>query len=187
MSEAGNVTLMLRRWHEGDPRALDSLLPTVYAELRAIAARRLADQRGYQTLQPTALLNEMFLRLLGAEQLDIVDRQHFFRLAARIMRQILVNRLQRSLSEKHGGDWQREDLTKVLQLPLPEGVDVEAIDAAVSALEKYDKRLAQIVELRYFVGLSVPQVASVMEVDERTIYRHWAFARSWLRKYLEAE
>ncbi len=103
------------------------------------------------------------------------------------MRQILVNRLQRSLSEKHGGDWQREDLTKVLQLPLPEGVDVEAIDAAVSALEKYDQRLAQIVELRYFVGLSVPQVASVMEVDERTIYRNWAFARSWLRKYLEAE
>jgi len=187
MSEVGEVTLMLRRWHDGDLRALDSLLPAVYAELRAMAARRLADQRGYQTLQPTALLNEMFLRLLKAEQLDLADRQHFFRLAARIMRQIVVNRLHRSLSEKHGGDWQREDLTKALQLPLPEGVDVEAIDAAISALEQYDEGLARIVELRYFVGLSVAQVASVMEVDERTVYRNWAFARSWLRKYLEAQ
>jgi len=177
---------MVRRWEQGDAYALDALLPAMYADLRALAARRLAAQDGYQTLQPTALLNETLLRLLGAERARIADGEHLFRLAARTMRQILVDRARRSARDKHGGDWQREDLTQALSLPLPEHTDLGRLDEAIGLLEELDERLARVVELRYFVGLSVPEVAGVMGVDERTVYRDWALARSWLRVRLEA-
>ena len=185
MDDSANVTLQLQRWREGDAYALDALLPAVYGDLRLLAAKRLADHPEQRTLQPTALLNEMFLRLLGAERIDIVDREHLFRLAARTMRQILVDRARRAAADKHGGDWQREDLTQALGLPLPEHTDLGELDQAIAQLERLDERLARVVELRYFVGLSVPEVAGVMNVDERTVYRDWALARSWLRTRLD--
>lgn len=177
---------MLHRWQQGDPEALDHLLPSVYDDLRALAASRLSSHSGHPTLQPTALLNEMFLRLIGAENIRINDRDHLFKLAARTMRQILVDRARRSARDKHGGDLQRSDLTEALHLPLPEGSNLEEIDAALIALEQLDERLARIVELRFFVGLSVPEVASVLKIDERTVYRDWSLARSWLRQRLES-
>lgn len=187
MDDAGNVTLMLQRWSEGDAYALDDLLPAVYGDLRLLAARRLADHPDQRTLQPTALLNEMFLRLLGADRVDITDREHLFRLAARTMRQILIDRARRAAADKQGGRWRREDLTKALRLPLPEDTDLERLDEALEELERLDERIARVVELRYFVGLKVGEVARVMGVDERTVYRDWAFARSWLRMHLEDE
>jgi len=102
------------------------------------------------------------------------------------MRQILVDRARRAAADKHGGDWQREDITAALNLPLPDRTDLGHLDEAIGVLEQIDERLARIVELRYFVGLSVPEVAGVLGVDERTVYRDWALARSWLRTRLEA-
>lgn len=187
MSNLDNITLLLQRWRGGDVYALDALLPAVYEDLRMLAARRLADHPDQRTLQPTALLNEMFLRLLGAEQIHVVDREHLFKLAARTMRQILVDRARRTRADKHGGNLRREDLAQALRLPLPEHTDLGQIDEAVDALRELDERLAHVVELRYFVGLSVPEVARVMNVDERTVYRDWALARGWLRMRLENE
>lgn len=186
MGDGTDVTLMLRRWRDGDAYALDALLPAIYGDLRALAARRLADHPDQRTLQPTALLNEMFLRLFDADRLAIADREHLFRLAGRTMRQILVDRARRAATDKHGGDWQREDITVALNLPLPDRTDLDHLDEAIGVLERIDERLARIVELRYFIGLSVPEVAGVLGVDERTVYRDWALARSWLRTRLEA-
>ena len=187
MEDSANVSLQLQRWREGDAYALDALLPAVYGDLRQLAARRLADHPEQRTLQPTALLNEMFLRLLGAERIDIVDREHLFRLAARTMRQILVDRARRAAADKQGGRWRREDLTVALRLRLAENTDLERLDEALQELERLDERIARVVELRYFVGLKVDEVARVMAVDERTVYRDWAFARGWLRSHLEDE
>lgn len=185
MDERADVSLPLQRWREGDPYALDDVLPQVYGDLRQLAARRLADHPDQRTLQPTALLNEMFLRLLGAERLHVVDREHLFRLAGRTMRQILVDRARHAAADKQGGKWRREDLTAVLGLDLAGAADLERLDEALRELERLDERIARVVELRYFVGLKVSEVARVMAVDERTVYRDWAFARSWLRTHLE--
>ncbi|RDZ29111.1 ECF-type sigma factor [Lysobacter silvisoli] len=177
---------LIQRWRHGDAAALDSLLPLVYADLRAIAARELRGHRGHDTLQPTALVNDVFVRLLGQDGVAFENSAHLFNAAARIMRQILVDRARKAASEKHGGAWRRDDFTEALQLPIPEQTRLPDLDAALAALEQLDARMAQVVELRYFVGLSVPEVARVLGLDERTVYRDWAAARAWLRDRLES-
>lgn len=176
---------LVERWQAGDARALDVLLPLVYADLRTMAALKLSQHEVQVTLQPTALVHDVFIRLLSAKQIAINDGEHLLRLAGRTMRNILVDRLRERHSEKHGGEWRRVDLIDALELPIPEQTNIGLLDAAVTDLHQVDERLAQIVELRYFVGLSVPAVAAVLEIDKRTVYRDWAIAKAWLRKNME--
>lgn len=183
---ATDAQTLIQRWRHGDAAALDSLLPLIYADLRAIAARELRGHRGHDTLQPTALVNDVFVRLLGQDGVAFENSAHLLNAAARIMRQILVDRARKAASEKHGGAWRRDEFTEALQLPIPEQTRLPDLDAALAALEQLDARMAQVVELRYFVGLSVPEVARVLGLDERTVYRDWAAARAWLRDRLES-
>lgn len=179
------VTQLLRQWQGGDAAALESLLPLVYDELRRIAAHELRVNRGHETLQPTALINDVFVRLLGAGSLDIANRKHLFTTAAKLMRQVLIDRARAQLRDKRGGgQWLRAEFTEALALPLEQGTDLPALDQALTALAGLDARMAEIVELRYFVGLEVSEVAVLLGVDERTVYRDWAMARAWLRQYL---
>lgn len=183
----GEITQLLRRWHEGDVQALDTLLPQVYAELRQLAAHELRGHQHHETLQPTALVNEVFARLLGAEKVDISNRKHLFTTAAKLMRQTLIDRARAQQREKRGGGhWQRVDYLEALALPIEADTNLPALDEALKALAVLDPRMAQIVELRYFVGLEVSEVATLLEIDERTVYRDWAMARAWLRQHLEA-
>lgn len=182
-----DTAALVARWRAGDPTALDSLLPLIYTDLRALAAGELRRRRGVDTLQPTALINEVMLRLLGGTPVAFNDVGHVLRTSARMMRQILIDRSRRMRAAKRGGDWQRETLSGIAELPLPQTADLESLDAALEELHGMDERVAQVVELRYFVGLSVAEVAAVMAVDERTVYRDWALARAWLRERVEGD
>lgn len=179
------ITHLLRRWHAGDVASLDALLPRVYDELRQLAAATLRGHAHHDTLQPTALVNEVFARLLGAANVDLVSRKHLFTTAAKLMRQTLIDRARAQLREKRGaGQWQQVDWLEALALPIESDTNLPALDEALRALETLDPRMAQIVELRYFVGLEVTEVATLLDVDERTVYREWAMARAWLRQRL---
>lgn len=180
-----DITQLLRRWHDGDTTSLDALLPQVYDELRQLAAHTLRGHQHHDTLQPTALVNEVFARLLGAQRVDIANRKHLFTTAAKLMRQTLIDRARAQLRDKRGaGQWQQVDYLEALALPIEADTNLPALDEALRALEALDPRMAQVVELRYFVGLEVSEVAALLEVDERTIYREWAMARAWLRQRL---
>ena len=179
------ITQLLRRWHDGDTASLDALLPQVYDELRQLAAFTLRGHQHHDTLQPTALVNEVFARLLGAQRVDIANRKHLFTTAAKLMRQTLIDRARAQLRDKRGaGQWQQVEWLEALALPIEADTNLPALDEALRALEALDPRMSQVVELRYFVGLEVSEVAALLEVDERTIYREWAMARAWLRQRL---
>ena len=183
---SGEVTELVRRWREGDGDALSSLLPLVYADLRRIAAQQLRSNIGHDTLQPTALVNDVFVRLLGAQRIDITDRKHFFTTAAKLMRQVLVDRARAKSRDKRGGDWQRVDIVEAAALPIDADTDLPALDEALRKLAALDPRVAEVVELRCFGGLEVSEVAALLNLDERTVYRDWAMARAWLRQQLSA-
>lgn len=179
------VTQLLRQWQQGDAASLDQLLPLVYDELRRIAAHELRSNRGHETLQPTALINDVFVRLLGTAKLDISNRKHLFTTAAKLMRQVLIDRARAQLREKRGGgQWQRADFIEAMALPIEHDSNLPALDDALQVLAALDARMAEIVELRYFVGLEVSEVAALIGVEERTVYRDWAMARAWLRQQL---
>ncbi len=184
-ADAGDVTGWLKRWSEGDSDSLERLLPFVYSDLRRIAASELRGNLGHETLQPTALINDVFVRLLGAEKLDISNRKHFFATAAKLMRQVLMDRARAKMREKRGGGvWQQVDFVEAMALPIDENTDLPALDEALKQLAVLDPRMAEMVELRYFAGLEVSEVACLFEIDERTVYRDWAMARAWLRNQL---
>lgn len=178
------LTELIQRWTHGDAGALDALLPFVYADLRRLADQQLRSNHGHDTLQPTALIHDVFLRFLGNSTPQFVDRKHFFTMAAKTMRQILIDRLRAQQRDKRGGDWQRVPFLEALALPIDHDVDLFALDQALSALQKLDARVAEVVELRYFGGLEVHEVATLLDVDERTVYRDFAMARAWLRQAL---
>lgn len=179
------VDRLIERWQShADLAALDRLLTLMYADLRAMAAQVLGGRKDHPTLQPTALVHDVCVRLLEERKLQVESGTHLFNLAARIMRQLLVDRARHAAREKHGGQLQRVDLIEALQLPIPEPDRLDLFDAAVNHLERIDRRLAEVVELRCFAGLSVPAVAAVLEVDERTVYRDWALAKLWLRDFM---
>lgn len=181
-----DVTQLLQHWQGGDADALHRLLPLVYDELRRIAAYELRANRGHDTLQPTALLNDVFVRLLGAVSLDISNRKHLFTTAARVMRQLLIDRARAQQRNKRGGgQWQRVDFIEAMALPMDANTRLPELDEALTALAALDPRMAQVVELRYFVGLEVTEVAQLLELDERTVYRDWAMARAWLRERMD--
>jgi RNA polymerase sigma factor (TIGR02999 family) len=178
-----DVTQILSEIEHGDPGAAEQLLPLVYAELRQLAAQKLTQEKPGQTLQATALVHEVYLRLLGpSEQTDPKweNRGHFFAAAAEAMRRILVDNARRKKSIKGGGDYIRLELDD--QLPAAgRPIDLIALDDALDKLAAHDARKAELVKLRFFGGLSVRQAADALGISESTADADWAFARAWLR------
>jgi RNA polymerase sigma factor (TIGR02999 family) len=176
------VTKLLDAWTAGDRGALDRLMPLVHAELRRVARRHLRAERRGHTLQATALVNEAYMRLVQLRRLHWQGRTHFFAMSARLMRQILVDAARARRGAKRGG--------AVLRVTLDEGAladqrpDVVALDDALNALEARDPRKSQVVELRFFAGLSVEETAEALAVSTDTVMRDWKFAKTWLYREL---
>jgi RNA polymerase sigma factor (TIGR02999 family) len=181
-----DVTRLLDAAAAGDRQAAADLLPLVYDELRKLAAVRLAAEPSGNTLQPTALVHEAYLRLVGTPEGDRWDhRGHFFAAAAEAMRRILVDRARRKATARHGGAMQRQALDPdAAAMPEPRE-DLLALDTALDRLAAEDPLKADLVKLRYFVGLSLAEAAAALGLSERTAGRHWAFARAWLRRAVE--
>ena len=188
---AQQVTRLIKAAGAGDPKAAESLLPLVYDELRRLAAAQLSKEPAGQTLQPTALVHEAYLRLVGGEAIEWQGRGHFFAAAARAMRRILIDRARRHRAGKHGGDRARAELREdLIADPTPgtggSGIDLLRLDAALARLEARDSRQAEIVLLRYFAGLSIEQTGEALGVSIGTVKNDWVFARAWLRRELES-
>jgi RNA polymerase sigma factor (TIGR02999 family) len=182
---ATDVTAVLRAAQAGDQEAAARLLPLVYDELRKLAQSRLAHLPPGQTLQPTALVHEAYLRLLGKEDLHLESQRHFFFAAARAMRDILVEQARSKAGPKRGGGRQRVELPEDVAIE-PPSEDTLALHEALADLEKEDPLKAQIVNLRYFAGMNMAETARVMGMSERTLHRHWRFLKAWLKTRLES-
>jgi RNA polymerase sigma factor (TIGR02999 family) len=177
-----NITHLLKAWSDGDARALDELTPLVYAELRHQAARFLRRERVGHTLQTTALINETYLRLIDSTKVQWQSRAHFFAIAAKLMRRILVDHARRRDADKRGGSQIRLTLNDVFAVVKQIDVEVIAIDEALDRLAMIDQQQARIVELRFFSGLSVEETAVALGVSPKTVKRDWSVARAWLRR-----
>ena len=181
---SSDVTLLLQAWNTGDRGALDRLLPLVYAELKRVAHNHLQREKPGQTLQPTALVNEAYVRLVQIKRMTWQGRAHFFAMCSRLMRQILVDAARaRGVAKRGGGAMTIALADDVLPVgdPLP---DVEALDDALTALERVDPRKCRVVELRFFGGLSVEEIAEALDVSTDTVSRDWKFAKTWLFREL---
>ena len=181
------VTRVLQELGEEDRQSADELLPLVYDELRSLARARLAREAPGQTLQPTILVHEVYLRLIGDEDPGWNGRRHFFGAAALAMRRILVEQARRKARLKHGGDWQRVDLQDANPAIAPPAMDVLAVDQAVRRLEAKDPRKGRIVNLRYFAGLTTRETAEVLGVSVATIEREWRFIKTLLQVELRKQ
>jgi len=196
-AQPGEVTRLLKRWTAGDASAIDALWPLVYEDLRRLARRQLASERGDHTLQRTALVNEAFIRLSGQRSIEWLNREQFLSLAAKIMRRVLVD-YARQRNAQRRGDGARHVSLHDTQAALEveevqakadfedDSVDVVAIDYALQRLETIDAPQSHIVELRYFGGLTLEETASVVGISLASVKREWAMARAWLRRELAA-
>jgi RNA polymerase sigma factor (TIGR02999 family) len=181
-----DVTRILSAIEQGDPHASEQLLPLVYNELRELAAQKLAQEKPGQTLQATALVHEAYLRLVDVATAPHWDsRGHFFAAAAEAMRRILIDNARRKQAEKHGGGWQRHELLEAELAIDSTGDELFAVDAALTQLATGEPLIARLVELRFFAGLTLEEAAECLGISQRTAYRHWAFARAWLRRELD--
>jgi RNA polymerase sigma factor (TIGR02999 family) len=178
--ETPSISHLLQAWGKGDAHALEQLMPLVYEELRRRARNYLAGERPGITLQPTALVNEAFLRLVDGVDVQWQDRAHFFAVAAQIMRRILLDAARARRSEKRGGDAQRAVFDERLLAGPMGDRELLALDDALNALGRRDARKAKVVELRFFGGLSLQETAEVLQVSADTVGRDWNFAKSWL-------
>ncbi len=178
------ITQLLIAWNRGDQRARDELMPLIYGELRRLARGHLRRERPNHTLQPTALVNEAFLRLIDQSQVNWQNRAHFFGAAARLMRRILINHAEARRAAKRGGEAERVSLNEVDHLGVEQEMDLIALNEALKNLERVDPQQSQIVELRYFSGLTIEEVAEVMGISPATVKREWSTARAWLRREL---
>ena len=181
----GNVTRLLQVWNEGDEQAFNELIPLVYDELHRMALRYLAGERSDVSLQPTALVNELCIRLLGWDQVRWQNRGHFFGVSAQMMRRVLVDISRRRSAGRRGGrDMVRVPL-EAIELPANErDADILALDRALEHLATHDARKARVIELRFFGGLSMEETAEALGVSVRTVHSDWAFARAWLYRAL---
>ena len=178
------ATLLSREAGKGNRQASEELLPLVYDELRQLARIRMARETPSQTLQPTALVHEAYLRLVQNDELGWEGRGHFFAAAAEAMRRILIERARRRAAEKHGGLAERTVLTDVAIDPDVDPETLIALDHALSKLEAIDAEMARVVKLRYFAGLSVEETAQSLATSPRSVNRHWTSARAWLQREL---
>lgn len=178
------ITRLLADWSGGDESALDKLIPLVHAELRRIASRQMGRERAGHTLQPTALVNEAYVRLAGNSDLRLQSRAHFFAVCAQVMRHVLIDHARAREREKRGGGALRVSLDDA---SAGEGQDADlvALDEALGALEEVDPQKARVVELRYFGGLSIEETAEVLGVSPTTVKREWRRARAFLRREME--
>jgi RNA polymerase sigma-70 factor (ECF subfamily) len=183
----GEVTQWLRAWSDGDAEAFERVLPLVYDELHRMAARYLVGERSTISLQATALVNEVCLRLLGWDPVQWQNRGHFFGVSARMMRRVLVDIARRRRAERRGGPHAIRVPLDGIDVPAIEpGADLLAVDAALQLLAREDPRKAQVVELRFFGGLSVEDTAQALGISVRTVHTDWAMARAWLYRTLSA-
>ena len=178
-----DVTELLERWSQGDPEAFKDLMPLVYEELHQLAAHYLRHERSGHTLQPTALVHEAYLRLSGLREMQLQNRTHFYGASAQVMRRVLVDHARRRNAGKRGGGDPRHRLVAI-DAPIDLRLDLVALDQALERLTSFAPEKARVVELRYFGGLSVDETAEFMDVSERTVKRHWRFARAWLFRTL---
>jgi len=180
------VTRILQSIEQGDPNAAEQLLPLVYGELRKLAAARMAQEAPGQTLQATALVHEAWLKLAGSDRQQWRGRAHFFGAAAEAMRRILIDKARRKASQKRGGDQPPEEFHESrIELRAP-SAEILAVHDALDALAAEDRMAAEVVKLRYFVGMTIPEIADALGLAPRTADRHWAFARAWLKQAIEA-
>ena len=184
VSGSKQITHLLLAWGQGDQAALEALMPLVYDELRKVAARHLRGQRPGHTLQTTALVNEAYLRLIDASQVQWQNRAHFFAVAAHLMRRILVDFARTRNYQKRGGGVQPVSLDEAMIVAPERGADLLALDEALTRLQALNARQAQVVELRYFGGLSEEETAEALKISVRTVRRDWNFARVWLHREL---
>ena len=179
---SSKVSLLLQEWREGDRKALDTLLPLVYKELRRLAHARLRNERPGHTLQSAALVNEAYLRLIGLDAPQWESRTHFFAIAARLMREVLVDYARRHRAGKRGGGACKVSLEDAAGVSRRQDVDVVALDDALEALAKIDARQSQVVELRFFAGLSLQEISAALQIAPATVQRDWTAARAWLHR-----
>jgi RNA polymerase sigma factor (TIGR02999 family) len=182
-----DVTDLLLSWRQGDAAALDRLIPVVYEELRRVARRRLRAESPGHALQSTALVHEVYLRLVDVDRMTVKNRAHFFALAATLMRQILVDHARRQQADKRGGDATMVSLDGVSPVAQPSSVDVLALDQALGALSEVDDRQCRVVELRFFAGLTIDETAEALGISPATVEREWALAKAWLYRQLSSQ
>jgi RNA polymerase sigma factor (TIGR02999 family) len=180
------ITNLLIAWRNGDETALDRLTPIVYDELRRIAKRYMANERRGHTLQPTALVNEAYVRLIGWKDAQWQNRAHFFAVAAQLMRRILVDFARSHLGEKRGGGTWKASFDEGLEISADRTSDLIAIDDALTALAVLNDRQSKVVELRFFGGLSLEETAEALQVSVGTVRRDWSLARAWMYNQLSS-
>jgi RNA polymerase sigma factor (TIGR02999 family) len=180
-----NITELLDRWSGGDPHALNDVMPLIYNQLRAIAENQMRRERDEHTLQATALVNELYLRLVGHACGQFKDRAHFFAFAAMMMRRILTDYARHTRSEKRGGSASRVPLSDDLPWLGNSRDEILSLDCALDALEQFDARKARVVELRVLLGCSSSETAEVLEISKKTADREWTLAKAWLFRQLE--
>ena len=185
MGEPGATSSLLLRWNQGDTEALDQLLPLVYKELRRLAHYHLRRERDGHTMQATALVHEAYVRLCGQDEPAWENRAHFFAVSARIMRRILVDHARRRGAGKRGSGAAHVSLDDALQIPIPRGCDLAALDSALEQLARFDTRKCRVVEMRFFAGLHAKEIAVALKTTESTVRRDWMIAKAWLFRYLE--
>lgn len=185
-SPAHEVTELLQDWSEGDESALERLMPLVYDQLHRLAHQHMRREKPGHILQTSALINEAYLRLVDRPRVHWQNRAQFFGIAARVMRRILVDEARKRNSDKRGGDVIHVTLNEATDVAHEQAANVMALDDALKSLEAVDPRQSQIVELRFFGGLSADETAKVLEISLGTVMRDWAFARAWLKNEMGA-
>lgn len=183
MDEPGDITRLLRRWSAGETQALEALTPLVYAQLHQLARRALRGERQEHTLQTTALVHEAFIRLVGHDRTQWQTRAHFAAVAAQAMRRILVDEARRRLAAKRPDPDQRLELDEAIALP-QQADELVALDEALTRLAALDARQARVVELKFFAGMELDEIATVLAVGTATVTRDWRLARGWLYQQL---
>ncbi|MEA2489967.1 MAG: hypothetical protein QOH21_1759 [Acidobacteriota bacterium] len=182
MPDPGLVTELLRHWSGGDRAALDQLLPLVQQSLHEIARGHLRHERADHSLEPSVLVNELYLKLVDQRQVSFRDRVHFYGVAAQVMRHVLVDHARRRNSEKRGGDLTRVTLSRSFAAPGGDRIDVMVLEEALARLETIFPQQARIVELRYFAGMTIEETAEALQISAATVKREWSMARAWLRR-----
>ena len=180
------ITQLLGKWTEGDPAALDELMPLVYNELRSLAKRYLRSERSGHTLQPTALVNEVYLRLVDQRTATFGNRAHFFGMAAKLMRNILVDHARKRRAAKRGGEPIRLSISSADRIGRKPDLDLVSLDDALKRLAALNPQHSETVEMRFFGGLTIEETAEAMGVSHATVERDWSFARAWLRREMSA-
>ena len=180
-----NLTDLLHEWRAGDADALDKLTPLVYGELRRIAHRYMQRERDGHTLQTTALVNEAYVRLVDEKKINWENRKHFFAVMARVMRHVLTDHARRRTYTRHGGGMRQVSIPETELMSMERAAELVALDEALQQLSIIDKRKGEVVELRYFGGLSLEETADVLETSVMTVRRDWRAAKAWLFRELK--